>query len=226
MTGEIWRTTPPSRADTSAARSRFSVQIAGTSASSGIEPFSFHPDKTLPGTLHHSGNRPAPPSDHTPLARRSAFHRGESGPAREFERGRGVEINLSERISALPCARGRYFFVTWNHGTLRFHPRYCRGDAGDSHEPQRRGIYPDRSETPGFWRWQFRIDDLVRSGRTEARLALLAMRRVQLRIDRELKHATRQLTSCLGFARFSPRPSPLLTGAQAALDQVLYSCIC
>jgi hypothetical protein len=83
-----------------------------------------------------------------------------------------------------------------------------------------------RSETPGFWRWQFRIGDLVRSGRTEARLALLAMRRVQLRIDRELKHATRQLTSCLGFARFSPRPSPLLTGAQAALDQVLYSCIC
>jgi hypothetical protein len=52
-----------------------------------------------------------------------------------------------------------------------------------------------RSETPGFWRWQFRIGDLVRSGKTEARLALLAMRRVQLRIDRELKHVTRQLTS-------------------------------
>jgi len=99
--------------------------------------------------LHHSGIRPAPPSDHTPLARRSAFHRGESGPAREFERGRGVEINLSERISALPCARGRYFFVTWNHGTLRFHPRYCRGDAGDSHEPQRRGIYPDQVGNSG-----------------------------------------------------------------------------
>src|SRR6185295_5167557 len=73
MTGEIWRTTPPSRADTSAARSRFSVQIAGDFVSHGVEPFSFHPDKTLPGTLHHSGNRPAPPSDHTPLARRSAF---------------------------------------------------------------------------------------------------------------------------------------------------------
>ena len=27
----------------------------------------------LPGTLHHSGNRPAPPSEHTPLERRSAF---------------------------------------------------------------------------------------------------------------------------------------------------------
>ena len=47
-----------------------------------------------------------------------------------------------------------------------------------------------RSETPGFWQWQFRIGSLVRSGKTEARLFLLAMRRVQLRIDRELKHAT------------------------------------
>ena len=52
-----------------------------------------------------------------------------------------------------------------------------------------------RSETPGFLQWQFRIGDLVRSGKTEARLFLLAMRRVQLRIDRELKHATRQLMS-------------------------------
>ena len=52
-----------------------------------------------------------------------------------------------------------------------------------------------RSDVPGFWRWQFRIGDLVRSGNTEARLALLAMRRVQLRIDRELKQATRQLMS-------------------------------
>jgi hypothetical protein len=52
-----------------------------------------------------------------------------------------------------------------------------------------------RSETPGFWKWQFRIGELVRSGRTEARLLLLAMRRVQLKIDRELKHPGRQLTS-------------------------------
>jgi len=44
-----------------------------------------------------------------------------------------------------------------------------------------------RSETPGVWKWEFRIGDLVRSGRTEARLLLLAMRRVQLKIDRELK---------------------------------------
>ena len=43
--------------------------------------------------------------------------------------------------------------------------------------------------TPGIWRWQFRIGDQVKSGRTETRINLLAMRRVQLRIDRELKKA-------------------------------------
>jgi hypothetical protein len=51
-----------------------------------------------------------------------------------------------------------------------------------------------RSETPGVWKWEFRIGDLVRSGRTEARLLLLAMRRVQLKIDRELKQSGQQLT--------------------------------
>ena len=38
---------------------------------------------------------------------------------------------------------------------------------------------------PGVWRWQFRIGDKVKSGKTEAKLHLLAIRRVQLRIDRE-----------------------------------------
>jgi hypothetical protein len=52
-----------------------------------------------------------------------------------------------------------------------------------------------KSETPGVWKWQFRIGSLVKSGRTEARLLLLAMRRVQLKIDRELKRPGRQLTS-------------------------------
>jgi len=51
------------------------------------------------------------------------------------------------------------------------------------------------SETPGIWNWRFQIGDLVRSGRTEARLLLLAMRRVELKIDRELKHAERELTA-------------------------------
>jgi hypothetical protein len=39
---------------------------------------------------------------------------------------------------------------------------------------------------PGIWKWQFRVGDKIISGKTEARLSLLAIRRVQLRIDREL----------------------------------------
>ena len=41
--------------------------------------------------------------------------------------------------------------------------------------------------SPGIWKWQFRIGDEVKTGKTETNLSLLAMRRVQLRIDRELK---------------------------------------
>ncbi len=44
---------------------------------------------------------------------------------------------------------------------------------------------------PGVWKWQFQIGDKVVSGKTEARLNLLAIRRVQLRIDRELKKVAR-----------------------------------
>jgi hypothetical protein len=44
---------------------------------------------------------------------------------------------------------------------------------------------------PGVWKWQFQIGDRVISGKTEARLNLLAIRRIQLRIDRELKKASR-----------------------------------
>jgi hypothetical protein len=39
----------------------------------------------------------------------------------------------------------------------------------------------------GTWKWQFKIGDRVVSGKTEAKLQLLAIRRVQMRIDRELK---------------------------------------
>ena len=42
---------------------------------------------------------------------------------------------------------------------------------------------------PGVWKWQFRIGERVVAGKTEARLYLLAVRRVQLRIARELKKA-------------------------------------
>jgi hypothetical protein len=46
--------------------------------------------------------------------------------------------------------------------------------------------------TPGVWKWQFRIEGQVKSGKTETKLNLLAIRRVQLRIDRELKKADRE----------------------------------
>ncbi|KWV60642.1 hypothetical protein AS156_28480 [Bradyrhizobium macuxiense] len=39
----------------------------------------------------------------------------------------------------------------------------------------------------GVWKWRFQIGDRVFTGKTEANLNLLAIRRVQLRIDRELK---------------------------------------
>jgi hypothetical protein len=42
---------------------------------------------------------------------------------------------------------------------------------------------------PGVWKWQFRIGNEVKTGKTETRIDLLAIRRVQLRIDRELKKA-------------------------------------
>lgn len=45
---------------------------------------------------------------------------------------------------------------------------------------------------PGIWKWQFRIGDKVKAGKTEAKLNLLAIRRVQLRIDRELKKAAQE----------------------------------
>ena len=56
-----------------------------------------------------------------------------------------------------------------------------------------RGIeYGVTAVAPGIWKWQFRIGDRVVTGKTEARLHLLAIRRVQLRIDRELKKAARE----------------------------------
>jgi len=42
---------------------------------------------------------------------------------------------------------------------------------------------------PGVWQWQFRIGDTLKTGKTETNIRLLAIRRVQLRIDRELKKA-------------------------------------
>jgi hypothetical protein len=46
-----------------------------------------------------------------------------------------------------------------------------------------------KTALPGVWQWQFRIGDQLKSGKTETKIDLLAIRRVQLRIDRELKAA-------------------------------------
>jgi hypothetical protein len=46
--------------------------------------------------------------------------------------------------------------------------------------------------TPGVWKWQFRIGEKLNTGKTETRINLLAIRRVQLRINRELKKAERE----------------------------------
>ena len=43
----------------------------------------------------------------------------------------------------------------------------------------------------GVWKWRFQIGERVFTGKTEANLNLLAIRRVQLRIDRELKKTER-----------------------------------
>ena len=40
---------------------------------------------------------------------------------------------------------------------------------------------------PGVWTWQFRIGNQIKTGKTETKIDLLAMRRVQARINRELK---------------------------------------
>jgi hypothetical protein len=49
--------------------------------------------------------------------------------------------------------------------------------------------------TPGIWKWQFRIGNHIRTGKTETRINLLAIRRVQMRIDRELKARATELRS-------------------------------
>ena len=46
--------------------------------------------------------------------------------------------------------------------------------------------------TPGVWKWQFRIGDQLKTGKTETRLELLAMRRAELRISRELSKSRPQ----------------------------------
>ena len=41
--------------------------------------------------------------------------------------------------------------------------------------------------TPGYWRYTYAVGDRARSGRVQGRLPLLAIRRVQMRIDRDMR---------------------------------------
>ena len=45
---------------------------------------------------------------------------------------------------------------------------------------------------PDIWRWRFWIGGKPQTGRTETRLELMAIRRVKLRIDRELNEIKRR----------------------------------
>lgn len=47
------------------------------------------------------------------------------------------------------------------------------------------------SAVQDVWKWQFQIGQLTKSGKTEAKLPLLAVRRVQSQIDRELRKLVR-----------------------------------
>lgn len=100
--------------------------LPGNLVSGGLEPFPFHPDKTLPGTLHHSGNRPAPPSDHTPLARRSAFQRGPKRGRRGNSNAPAGLKRLQREDFCRALGAAQVFVSAWNDGTLRFAPD-CRG---------------------------------------------------------------------------------------------------
>jgi len=83
MAGKIWRTTPALASRYVRRKAPFQrANCLGKFVSGALNLFLAVQDKILPGTLHHSGIRPAPPSDHTPLARRSAFQRHVSGSRR------------------------------------------------------------------------------------------------------------------------------------------------
>ena len=154
-----------------------------------VEPFSFHADKILPGTLHHSGIRPAPPSDHTPLARRSAFCARRTGAWNSKARA-GLK-RLQRGFS--PCRGAARYLSAHEPWNFAIPLPLCRG-TGDFHESRRRRICAHEIGNPGLL--EVAISDR-RPGKVgkDLRLALSAMRRVQLRIDRKLKHAARQLTS-------------------------------
>lgn len=59
----------------------------------------------------------------------------------------------------------------------------------DSHAGIHRSIHftLERNGAPGYWRYAYAIGDKVRSGRVQGRLPQLAIRRVKMRIDRDMR---------------------------------------
>ncbi|MGF6310695.1 hypothetical protein ABIB82_004952 [Bradyrhizobium sp. i1.8.4] len=65
------------------------------------------------------------------------------------------------------------------------------GDGGLGEFMQHRGVqFSIREALAGEWRYSFKIDDKIISGKTQTRLQLLAVRRVKDRINRELNRGT------------------------------------
>ena len=186
-------------------------KLPGKFVSRALNLFLSVQDKILPGTLHHSGIRPAPPSDHTPLARRSAFLR-----ARQRAGNSKARAGL-KRLQGNSCRGGRGHGVCqhMNHGTLRFRSRYAEErEISMNH----RGVEYTltRSENPGFWKWQSdRRSGQVGKDRSKACPVGHAPRPVK---DRSLAEARGAPTDvligvCTGYSRPLSAPFAGPTGA-------------
>jgi hypothetical protein len=79
-----------------------------------------------------------------------------------------------------------------NRCNLKFMLRWHRTSRGGDFRMMHKGVEYTVAVTavPSIWRWQFQIGETVKTGKTETKIDLLAIRRVQLRIDRELKKTT------------------------------------
>ena len=144
MTGKIWRTTPALA--TRYVRRKTPFQHANCSAGLGLNLFHSAPDKILPGTLHHSGNTPAPPSDHIPLARRSAFQQGRKrGRRRNSAAPAGLKY-LARRFCRAYARRSVFSMESWNFAVPL---PFLRRSAGDSMNHKGVEHTLTRSQTPG-----------------------------------------------------------------------------
>ncbi|WP_245470817.1 hypothetical protein [Bradyrhizobium guangzhouense] len=65
---------------------------------------------------------------------------------------------------------------------------------------------------PGFWRYGYTIADKVRSGRVQGRLPLLAIRRVRMRIDRDMRPEPAEAPRTEKMQQDPPMPADLPNG--------------